>query len=286
MTACRSCGSAPVRIWLTNLLTSLLQQARAEVTGDDVEAAREAVTARVSELSALAHLDGALRARELAAMPPGPAKRAALAARPKPRVPNVPFAEAIEDLARRQPRAAASAVEVARMYADPNGPYFSFTSAPSEVVAARVRDAIAQAVRDGTTANAADVVRSLVPITKAHAQTIVRTNVTGAEARGRIQQARRMPAAFPAMEVVTAGDSRVRPSHAAMEGFRAAVDWPGWASWAHPPFRADPWSCRCGIRLLALDELIDDGLADEDGNLSRKLTHPKIPRGAEFLAGG
>jgi SPP1 gp7 family putative phage head morphogenesis protein len=70
-----------------------------------------------------------------------------------------------------------------------------------------------------------------------HAETVFRTNVQTAYNAGRreMYHAEGMAEAFPFFQNHTVGDDRVRPAHAAMDGFIARRDDPIWQR-AWPPY--------------------------------------------------
>lgn len=73
---------------------------------------------------------------------------------------------------------------------------------------------------------------------------------------------------FPFLAYRTVGDTRVRPEHAALDGFVARVDWDGWDRYT-PPLG---WNCRCRIVPVAY------AIARELGWLGEEF-----PRGTTFL---
>jgi SPP1 gp7 family putative phage head morphogenesis protein len=95
-------------------------------------------------------------------------------------------------------------------------------------------------------------------------ETVFHTNVQTAYMNGRFQQMRdpAVAAALPYWQYNTAGDDRVRPAHAALDGFVAHNQDPVWRR-IYPPCG---YNCRCGVTSLMADEAPDD--ADVPG-LSR-----------------
>lgn len=68
-------------------------------------------------------------------------------------------------------------------------------------------------------------------------------------------------AQFQIAEYFTRDDRRVRPTHAAMQGFVAARGWDGW-----PKCRPlNGWNCRCGCRFLTNKEAEKLGYIGSDG---------------------
>jgi SPP1 gp7 family putative phage head morphogenesis protein len=78
-----------------------------------------------------------------------------------------------------------------------------------------------------------------------HVNTVFQTNVHTAYANGRFEQMKdpAVTAALPYWKYVTVGDGRVRPEHAAMDGFVARHDDPIWRRW-YPPAG---YNCRCTV---------------------------------------
>jgi|WetSurMetagenome_2_1015567.scaffolds.fasta_scaffold157943_2 SPP1 gp7 family putative phage head morphogenesis protein len=93
-----------------------------------------------------------------------------------------------------------------------------------------------------------------------HLFTVYQTNVLGSYQHGRYQQLTTpaMLHARPMWRYITAGDSRVRPTHQEMSGRIYPADSEVWASW-FPPCG---FNCRCSVEALAQDE------ADELGGTS------------------
>jgi len=276
-----------MRFWLRQLLAAIrlftlkaAQGLTGEITQDEVAEAGAALDEVTADINTLADLQGRRQVRA--------AERRTLAGRvptrrPKPQLPNVPLRNAIADLVARGVVDADTAEEVAAIYRDPVNPGFALTRAPNETITARVKDLVEQAIVDGVPD---EVVAELIAdesddFSKSYARTVLRTNTSTAINRGKFAQARQMSESFPAMEYVTAGDVDVRDgqrspeNHAALEGFMAATDWPGWVDILPP----NGYNCRCSVRLVSRAELRALGLIDTHGNLDRSLTNPKIPRG-------
>ena len=102
-----------------------------------------------------------------------------------------------------------------------------------------------------------------------HLETVFQTNIMTAYANGRFEQLRdpAVAAAAPYWQYRTAGDARVRPNHAAMEGFTARFDDPVWSKW-YPPAG---YNCRCTVIALLRSEAPEG--ADKPG-LSRLPAEP------------
>lgn len=91
--------------------------------------------------------------------------------------------------------------------------------------------------------------------------TVFQTNVQTAYQNGRFEQMRDpdVAAALPYWVYSTAGDARVRPAHAALEGFTARQDDPVWRR-IYPPCG---YNCRCTVYAIGADEAPKD--ADTPG---------------------
>lgn len=90
-----------------------------------------------------------------------------------------------------------------------------------------------------------------------HLQTVFRTNVLGAYAEGRFEQASRLKQHRPFWRYRTVGDSRVRESHRAQEGKVYPADHPYWDHWTPP----NGFNCRCAIETLSRTEVEEEGLS-------------------------
>lgn len=76
-------------------------------------------------------------------------------------------------------------------------------------------------------------------------QLVYRQNMTSAFSEGRFKQMMQAADVFPNWEYVTAGDHRVRPAHAAMDGEVRRYDDPFWNTW-YPP---NGFNCRCVVEV-------------------------------------
>lgn len=141
---------------------------------------------------------------------------------------------------------------------------FFATRLASEAVVQHVRDLIAADLREGGTLRGfiSDVRSGAAPLglvptddtSPAYLETVYRTNVQQAYGQGRLRQLDSpvVVEARPWCEYRTAGDNRVRPSHAALDRvvFNRATD-PGWRRYA-PPLG---FSCRCSAVTLREDRV-------------------------------
>lgn len=130
---------------------------------------------------------------------------------------------------------------------------FSATRLASEQVIQRARDLVERHLADGGTVRgfilalqAEEVSLGIEPSTPHYIENVARTNTQMAYGQGRLQQLDHPDVirARPYVEYRTAQDTRVRPSHAALDGvvFDRAND-PGWRRYA-PPLG---YQCRCSV---------------------------------------
>lgn len=90
-------------------------------------------------------------------------------------------------------------------------------------------------------------------------ETIYRTNLNTAYARGRYDSLRQSADTHPYWMYVTALDNRTRPTHRALHGKVFRNDDPFWDNF-YPP---NDWMCRCRVRGLSEDKLNRKGLSVE-----------------------
>ena len=140
-------------------------------------------------------------------------------------------------------------------------------------VETRMDESLKQAIHLGQTKRAwlgeANAVFDAVGLTRRaphHLETIYETVGQSAYAHGRWEQMRQphVMEARPWWKYSTAGDSHVRPSHAAMEGFVARADDEIWNAW-YPP---NGFRCRCTVVSLSEGEAspaVPDGLLPDEG---------------------
>ena len=150
---------------------------------------------------------------------------------------------------------------------------FTASRLSSDYLRERAYRLLADALRDGSTVEAfaagleAETESLGVSVTDhAYLDNVFRTNVAGAYGAGRYRQIidPAVMAARPYVQYRTAQDSRVRPSHAAMDGQVFAADDPSWRSIAPP----NGFQCRCGIVTL------------ESPDGARVVTRADLPNGA------
>jgi SPP1 gp7 family putative phage head morphogenesis protein len=140
---------------------------------------------------------------------------------------------------------------------------FTATRLASDALRQRCRDLLAASIRDGGTyeefrAGLLDesVSLGIEAASPAYLETVYRTNVVGAYGAGRFRQltSPAVRAARPFVEYRTAGDTRVRPAHAAMRGVVFSQDDPDWPKYAPP----NGFQCRCTTVARRADQ-VDPG---------------------------
>jgi len=91
-----------------------------------------------------------------------------------------------------------------------------------------------------------------------HAETVFNTNVQTAYNAGRweMYHAPEVAEVFPFFQYHTVGDDRVRPAHAAMDGFIARRDDPVWDEWWPP----NGFNCRCTVTAISIEEAEAKGI--------------------------
>jgi SPP1 gp7 family putative phage head morphogenesis protein len=107
---------------------------------------------------------------------------------------------------------------------------------------------------------------NLEALTSEQLNTVFQTNVNKAYANGRRAQMTdpSVAAALPYWKYLTVGDSRVRATHAAMDGFVAKLDDPIWRRW-YPPCG---FNCRCTVVPILADEAPEEAAIPGDQRVS------------------
>lgn len=173
-------------------------------------------------------------------------------------VPVVRMPEAIQTIIEREPRLAASALEVARVYAE-NG--FALAKSAAIEVTKRVQKLLAKGLGENLTLS----LQRLTGWTRAYSETVYRTNINSAYTAGRFRQAQDPDVAkvIGAFERVSAQDPDVRENHQAAHGLIAAPDDDVW-NWAATP---SGYNCRCTLRFVPRAELAQRGLIGKGGRV-------------------
>lgn len=190
-----------------------------------------------------------------------------------PIVMGITFVEALEDLISREPRLADGAKEVARIYSEEHA--FALARSSSLKLTERVQQAIQLIISEGRDPGlTGQEITKLAASechdwTRAYADTVYETNVSGAITNGRFEQAKDPDVAtvIKAFEVVGEADERERPNHRAARGFIGAVEDPIWTSrHVKPPYG---YRCRHGVIFASKYTLERRGLLRSDGSVIR-----------------
>ena len=210
-------------------------------------ASDEDVAATLYTSAMLADLGGQIFVRTIEVPESTPAR--ALDNRPAPPFLSMPFDEAIESfLARRliSPDEFRALSDAARTRA------FTATRLATDTLRQRALDGLLEALRSGGTLDdfaaalqSEELSLGVTPSSQGYLETVYRTNIQASYGAGRYRQitSAAVAAARPYVEYRTAGDSRVRPSHALLDGKVFAQDDPGWSRFAPP----NGFNCRCSI---------------------------------------
>lgn len=188
-------------------------------------------------------------------------------------IPVVPPTEAIRALLTREPRLAASAAEVSRLYNTEH--VFAAARAIETTVLEKVQGAIVEALRAGVTEDVAGkVVAELADWRVGYSNTVFRTNSAtsyddGARATMALPGVREVMRGF---EIAGPVDSNCRENHRLAVGFRASPDDPRWEKMKTP----------LGFQCRHSRVLIDRFRADREGWLDPmgELRRMEIPPGA------
>jgi hypothetical protein len=184
----------------------------------------------------------------------------------------VPPTEAIRALLAREPRLAASAAEVSRLYNTER--VFSAAKAIETTVLEKVQGAIVEALRSGVTEDVAGrVVAELADWKVGYSNTVFRNAAMQSYADGETATAK-----LPGVRDVIVGatyagptDDDARPNHKALVGFRAPIDDPRWKQIG--PISGH--NCRHSKVLIDVFHAERSGWLDAVGNLK----HMEIPAG-------
>ena len=129
---------------------------------------------------------------------------------------------------------------------------FSVSRMTSDELVKRVRDLLGSSLEDGgdyrefvNSVRSGEIDLGIAPTSAGYLENIFRTNTQTAYGAGRLRQMTDpvVVAARPFVEYRTARDSRVRPTHAALDGVVFRQDDPGWSRY-NPP---RGWQCRCAM---------------------------------------
>jgi SPP1 gp7 family putative phage head morphogenesis protein len=107
-------------------------------------------------------------------------------------------------------------------------------------------------------------------LSRFHTETVFRTNIQTAYSAGRLEQQLDpdVTSVMPVLIYRTVGDDRVRPNHAAMDGFFARFDDDVWRLW-YPPAG---FNCRCSV-----DQAFEDDVDAKVLLVPGRMRMPAIP---------
>lgn len=126
-----------------------------------------------------------------------------------------------------------------------------------------VMKAVNKSIADGSTFNDFKklVAENEITLPESYLDNVFRTNIQSAYAHGRWQQQQRNKAARPYLMYSAIDDSRVRPTHLAMNRIIRHIDDPFWLIW-YPP---NGFRCRCTVIALTEAQALKYGItSDED----------------------
>lgn len=162
---------------------------------------------------------------------------------------SMPFEEAIVAFLAR---GIISPAEYRRLSAEARARAFSVSRLTSDELVKRVRDVLGRTLEEGGSyrefvrqVRAGEVDLGITPTSSGYLENVFRTNVASSYGAGRLRQMTdpAVAAARPFLEYRTARDSRVRETHAALEGVVFRQDDPGWRDF-NPPLG---FQCRCNL---------------------------------------
>lgn len=186
-------------------------------------------------------------------------------------IPEIPFTEAIEDIARREPRLAEEVpggqptyLKVSELYR--TGHSFAVARSTDLELTRSISEYLTRAINAGTPVpEAKDVLSAVLNWSHSYAETVFRTNVQTAYQAGRFRQVFDPDVAeiLRAFEYDAVLDSDTRKNHRAAHGFLAATTDPRWHD-VSPPMG---YNCRCGTRVVDIWELRQRGLIEKSGRI-------------------
>lgn len=173
----------------------------------------------------------------------------ALAGNDRPSFLSMPFQEAIAYFRSKRlisPEAFAALDDAARMQA------FTATELATDHLRRFAFEQLTRALEEGTTLQdfaaalrAEEISLGVTPSSAAYVENVYRTNVATAYGAGRFRQlsSPEVQTARPLLEYRTAGDTRVRPNHARLNGLVFRQSDPLWPTFAPP----NGYQCRCSV---------------------------------------
>lgn len=141
---------------------------------------------------------------------------------------------------------------------------FKFSAAKTFTQMNEMRDLV---VKDGEVQSAGDFKKSVASIKDDFNETYLETEYNNVVASGQMADRWQDIAAardlYPNLKYVTAGDSRVRPAHAILDGKILPVNDAFWNKY-YPP---NGWNCRCTVEQMDNEAPVDD--SKETGKLAK-----------------
>jgi len=125
----------------------------------------------------------------------------------------------------------------------------------------KIRDEIQKAIKEGKTFKQwkENLKETIADLTEIHKETIFRTNIATAQAYGQYESDKALGDMLWGYRRYTAGDDRVRPEHAELEGYTAPKDDIFWLYNTPPHLNGEcEFNCRCGIEEIFSFEAPED----------------------------
>lgn len=145
----------------------------------------------------------------------------------------LPFQEAIELFAAREPILVDAAAEIHNAY---ERQQFALTKSVNKHFTKEVQKSITKVLRNQESLE--DVIAKFRDegLSDHYAETVFRTNLKTANMAGRVRQAQDPDLAgfIVAFRYMTAGDTDTRSNHQKMDGYMASIDSPIWRTWTPP----------------------------------------------------
>lgn len=99
-----------------------------------------------------------------------------------------------------------------------------------------------------------------IELSEAHLDNVFRTNIQNAYARGKWSHQQQNKDKRPYLEYMAINDSRVRPSHLALDGVIRHIDDPFWQKW----YPTNGYRCRCTTTAITEKQAIRKGITSDD----------------------
>jgi SPP1 gp7 family putative phage head morphogenesis protein len=99
-----------------------------------------------------------------------------------------------------------------------------------------------------------------IELSESHLDNVFRTNIQNAYARGKWSHQQQNKDKRPYLEYMAINDSRVRPSHLALDGVIRHIDDPFWQKW----YPTNGYRCRCTTNAITEKQAIRKGITPDD----------------------